>query len=289
MGYVFVADDYDPDYYLLKRYNLWYTDTPIKDGDELSLEVSARGMETVTANSNVPEKVIIQEVKAAPRCTTITDFDYSYTESFMSFDIALANVSPEDYLGVKIVQHVDITYTYDDGNVECYTMDSNGSIITWSGSDDIMDEIQQFQGAWTPSLYNNYFIDNNYGYGMSLISGKDLKDGHLQFDCNIEFASDETSTTVYYDEETGSLVPNGTIGRKVDSKYKLEIYKVSPEFFRYNKAQYLLDGNYLAEVGLSPSTFSYTNMKGGFGLLGALTCTSTQWYQAPEDPDPREY
>ena len=279
------SEDYDPDYYTLRRYNLWYTDTPINAGDDLSLEVKARGLEDVSAHTTVPQKVIIQNVTAAPRCTTITGFDVSYTRTFMSFDVTLANTSPDDYYGVKVMLHSDVLYSFDNGSSESYTFDGNGSILNWSDDSGLMGDIQEYQGLWTPAYYNNYFIDSYRGSGIQLISGSNINNGHLQFDCTVEFSSEETSETYDYDEETGEWGPSGHVDIIKDSQYKIVVYRVSPEFFRFNKAQYLLDSNYLAELGLSPSTFSYTNVNGGFGVFGALTGTSTPWYPAPAEPE----
>ena len=279
------SEDYDPDYYTLRRYNLWYTDSPINAGDDLSLEVKARGLEDVSAHTTVPQKVVIQNIEAAPRCTTITGFDVSYTRTFMSFDVTLANTSPDDYYGVKVMLHSDVLYSFDNGSTESYTFDSSGSILNWSDDSGLMGDIQEYQGPWTPAYYNNYFIDSYRGSGIQLISGSNINNGHLQFDCTVEFSSEETSETYDYDEETGEWGPSGHVDIIKDSQYKIVVYRVSPEFFRFNKAQYLLSTNYLAELGLSPSTFSYTNVNGGFGVLGALTGTSTPWYPAPAEPE----
>ena len=286
LGYVSdMGQDYPSEYYTLRRYNLWYTDSPIKDGDDLSLEVKARGLEGVSAHTTVPQKVVIQNVEAAPRCTTITDFDASYTMSFMRFDLTLADASEDDFYGVRVMLHSDILYSYDNGTSESYTYDGNGSMINWSNDSGMMGDIQEYQGPWTPAYYNNYFIDSYRGSGIQLIPGSSLKNGHLEFDCSVEFSSAESSETYDYSEETGELIPSGNVDISINSQYKILVYRVSPEFFRFNKAQYLLDSNYLAQVGLSPSTFSYTNVNGGFGVLGALTATSTPWYPTPAEPE----
>lgn len=261
----FYPDSYYP-YYILKNYNIWYTDSPVREGDDLSLVVKAKGMEEVSAKATVPRKVVIQGINAAPRCSTVTDFDYNYTEKFLHFDIHIADASPDDYFGITVKQEYETTVSYDDGRTESYTSAGYGRIIDWSGSDsNIMAELQVNGSAWTDAYYNGYFIDSFGAMNMKLVSGSILKDGHLQFDCSI-----------LWSEDTDTM--------KRNSRYKLLIYRVSPEFFRFNKAQYLLRNNYLAEYGLSPSTFSYSNVNGGFGLLGGISCTSTPWYPSPFEP-----
>ncbi|MBP5795509.1 MAG: DUF4249 family protein [Bacteroidales bacterium] len=273
------------DYYILRRYNIWYTDAAVKEGDDISLEVKAKGMQEVSATSKVPERVVIKEIKAAPRCSTVTDIDYSYKESFMSFDISLEDYSPDDYYGVTVEQEQETVLYYDDGRTESYSSKGYGRIINWNSSQsDIMAEIQASDGPWTDAQYNGYFIDS-YGSGsMKLLPGSYIKDGHLQFDCDILFSEDSENTYSLLDEDTNSLILRKmTIKR--DSKYKVLVYRVSPEFYRFNKAQSLQSANYLAEYGLSPATFSYTNVKGGFGVLAAVSFTSTPWYPAPFEPE----
>ena len=286
LGYVSnTGQDYPSEYYTLRRYNLWSTDAPIKEGDDLSLEVSARGMETVSANVSVPDKIVIQDVKAAARCSTITEVDYTYTEKFMSFDVSLANVSPDGFYGLGIECEETGTNTYSDGREETYSYSHYAQIITWSSATGMVDDLQESQGEWIDAYYNNYFIDS-YGNGMMhLIKGDCLKDGHMKFDCSIPFSLEGDSDIYDYNDEIGDLELSGQVHFSLVSKYRLCIYRVSPEFYRYNKAQYLLRTNYLAEVGLSPSTFSYTNVRGGFGLLGALSVTTTPWYISPAEPE----
>ena len=276
---------YNNPYYILKNYNLWYTDAPVKEGDDLLLEVKAKGMEEISAKATVPRKVVIQNINAAPRCSTVTNFDYSYTEKFMRFDISIADSSPDDYYGITVQQEQETILTYDDGRIESYNSTGYGHIIDWSGSDsDLMAEMQTTGNAWTDAYYNGYFIDSFGATNMKLVSGSILKNGHLQFDCSMLWSQDMDSSYYYYDDETFNEV-YGDLNIKRIARYKLLIYRVSPEFYRFNKAQYLLRNNYLAEYGLSPSTFSYSNVNGGFGLLGGLSCNSTPWYPAPDEPE----
>lgn len=272
----------DNPYYILKRYNLWYTDAPVREGDDLSLTVKAKGMEEVSAKATVPRKAVIQGIDAAPRCSTVTDFDYTYTEKYLHFDINITDASPDDYYGITVKQEQETTVTYDDGKTESYSHTGYGSIIDWSGSDsDIMAELQATGSAWTDAYYNGYFIDSFGAMNMKLVSGSNLKDGHLQFDCNILWSED--SDNIYSSFDGNSLVEE-RVHIKRKAQYKLLIYRVSPEFFRFSKAQYLQRNNSLAEYGLSPSTFSFSNVNGGFGLLGGISCTSTPWYPSPFEP-----
>lgn len=51
--------------------------------------------------------------------------------------------------------------------------------------------------------------------------------------------------------------------------YCIKASKVSASYYRYSKSLYMQDNNVLADLGFSASNYSYSNIKGGFGVLAA--------------------
>ena len=51
--------------------------------------------------------------------------------------------------------------------------------------------------------------------------------------------------------------------------YFIKASKVSASYYRYSKSLYMQDNNVLADLGFSASNYSYSNIKGGFGVLTA--------------------
>ena len=51
--------------------------------------------------------------------------------------------------------------------------------------------------------------------------------------------------------------------------YFIKASKVSASYYRYSKSLYMQDNNVLADLGFSASNYSYSNIKGGFGVLAA--------------------
>lgn len=51
--------------------------------------------------------------------------------------------------------------------------------------------------------------------------------------------------------------------------YFIKASKVSASYYRYSKSLYMQDNNILADLGFSASNYSYSNIKGGFGVLTA--------------------
>ena len=52
--------------------------------------------------------------------------------------------------------------------------------------------------------------------------------------------------------------------------YGLEVYSVSEEFYRYSLALYKSKRDFLAQMGLAPAQFAWSNMDSGFGFCGAV-------------------
>lgn len=53
--------------------------------------------------------------------------------------------------------------------------------------------------------------------------------------------------------------------------YRLRMYRFTAEFFRYATMLNHIENNSLAEVGLAPASFSYTNIEGGVGILAGYS------------------
>lgn len=53
--------------------------------------------------------------------------------------------------------------------------------------------------------------------------------------------------------------------------YRIRMFRFTPEFFRYATMLNHIENNSLAEVGLAPASFSYTNIEGGVGILAGYS------------------
>lgn len=68
--------------------------------------------------------------------------------------------------------------------------------------------------------------------------------------------------------------------------YRIELFRLSEELFNYCKAQYLMDYNILSNFGVTPPNFTYSNIRGGLGVVGGVSCTRTELYPDPDNKDP---
>ena len=63
--------------------------------------------------------------------------------------------------------------------------------------------------------------------------------------------------------------------------YKLRLYTLSPEMYRYLKSLNDNANNELGHAGLAPLRNLYTNVEGGFGVLGGCRIVETGWLDNP--------
>ena len=67
-------------------------------------------------------------------------------------------------------------------------------------------------------------------------------------------------------------------GKASTIKYKVCLFKMSPEFYRYYKGRSDSMNNDFIMSGFAAPTFTYTNMIGGMGILAAINGTETDWF-----------
>ena len=88
------------------------------------------------------------------------------------------------------------------------------------------------------------------------------------------------------DAEYTVLADDGTLIRKGgwSTRLKFIVINLSPEMYRFARARYEDENNTLGFIGLAPASFTYSNVRGGFGALGAFTVWVSGWYANPGTP-----
>ena len=62
-------------------------------------------------------------------------------------------------------------------------------------------------------------------------------------------------------------------------KYKLILYNLSDELYRYYLSLEATNNGWGADAGLIyRSMYAYSNIDGGFGILGGMTVAQTDWF-----------
>ncbi len=78
-------------------------------------------------------------------------------------------------------------------------------------------------------------------------------------------------------EDPGDEIPAESDETVVTHSYQIMVFKLSEETYGYFGALNNQQSNFLAMLGLSSPNYAYTNVSGGYGILGAMTLTESPW------------
>lgn len=96
-------------------------------------------------------------------------------------------------------------------------------------------------------------------------------DDHSSCDGVLSFAV----SCAYVSDAVNDYGSSGKFG--IAYMYRVRVYRLSPEFYRYCLTRYSIDNDDLSSLGWAPSNFAYTNVVGGFGVLGSVCCLDFGW------------
>jgi len=250
---------------------------PFQEGDLFALELSAEGLTSASGSTSLPGKPVI------------TDFSWQNiqvdtiraVEVRMSLDHAPGE---GEYYGIQISCQMNITYA--DTSTDSFTMAGTPGYV--------------LSAADAGSMDLEDFMQVNFQDGV--LGGKDYAPITLvtkkQFDGTLyKFYLDSYDATMLDAlrsampgaDDTGGAVGGGIISGDINegggqggldpSKipvaiqtiYTFTLSRLSTEFFLYTKALYQSNFDFLSNMGLTPANFTYTNISGGLGMVGALS------------------
>lgn len=71
-----------------------------------------------------------------------------------------------------------------------------------------------------------------------------------------------------------------------ETSYIIMVYRLSEELYNWCKAQYVSEYNILSNFGVTPPNFTYSNVRGGLGIVGGISGASTDWIPDPHNEEP---
>lgn len=267
-----------------KEVELHGSPIPLEEGDELYVEVSADGLETASGTTIVPPRPQITDLSWERIQVDTIDA----TEIRMTLDHAPLE---DEYYAIQILRRDDVFYA--GGDVETFvSYPTPGYILTAaeSGSFDLADFIQV--------NYNGRYLGGPDYQPISLLTKKQF-DGALykfylnSFDASIleqirnsmpggdtgMIGGDIVSGEVGPGSGPGTIPGDIRIPIRVETQYSFTFYRLSPEFYFYAKALFQSNFDFLANMGLIPANFTWSNVHGGLGFVGAVTSTTLGPYQ----------
>ena len=257
-------------------------------GDHVSVEVSAEGFESVSASTEIPQKKEVQMESIKLR-----DWDDRSSQTMNQIDVSFADEgASKDYYSVKVdkLQMAGEAFCTNkrDGMDEVDTIRAcsyREYLIraeeypnkVWNFDSLFqMREVQAIDTDKEPVLNKQTKLDEDLGF-----------DGYEYFDDSYIF-DDRLFDGKRYVLHLGminSLDFNGFFSNFWDQLYGftyiVKLYKLTPEYYRYLSAINSAKSNSWAEAGIMQVTPTYSNVKGGFGVVAGFSITTVSQYVAP--------
>lgn len=273
-------------YYVIGKQNV---------GDNIAVEVSAEGFQPVSAATCIPQSVKIEK----------NDFSSEEAGVNSGIDRILATLvddgDSKDYYSVKIVKtqtegavvgfdpnhyrYQDSVYVYDADNYKAINEKTPG--MEWN-----FDRLFQVSSAVSintekePVFKQTTKIDEDLGfddysyYGLAYIFDDRLFNGK-KYTLHLNLGSTIYGNNYYY---------YGGWDKMFGYTYSVELYKLTPEYYRYLSSINSAQSNSWAEVGIMQVTPTYSNVKGGFGVVAGYSVSADSVRIEPSgDVDNRYY
>lgn len=246
------------------------------DGDRFSVEVSADGVGMVSGSTTVPPLPDVVDLSART-----FDIDTLHVTA-VTFELDHAP-GEDEYYGIRIRRDQHLVFA-DGTEKDTTSFATPGYLLTLieTGKFDLEDFMQvgfdgQFLGGpeyqALTMVTKKQFQGNKYQFYLGSFDAR-LLDG-------IRGAMPEGDTGV-----AGGGITSGEVGdqkdKKDDKKEKIEpvethteytftFYRLSEEFFYFAKAMFQSNFDFLSNMGLIPANFTWSNVKGGLGFVGAVS------------------
>lgn len=255
------------------------------DGDEFSLRVRTSGVAPVSGRTTVPPPVEIRDMTwQRVQVDTIDAVDIRFT---------LDHAPGEgEYYGIQILQHYEVTYV-DGSSEELDIYGTPGYILT--ASESVSFDLEDFMQV----NFDGRYLGGAEYMPLTLITQKQFEGNVYQFYLDSFDASIlDNIRNRMPDGETGMAgggIVSGDVGPGsqgfdpdkipvgMKTTYTFTFYRLSQEFFLYAKAMFQSNFDFLANMGLIPASFTWSNVEGGLGFVGAVNSTSLGPYEFPKE------
>ena len=282
----------------------------LKAGDKLEVSVSGGSAPKAGGSTIIPELPAVSSID-------IVKSDDKEESSGRRFTVNMArDVESGEYYGIKITVHEDMYFaemlpappfvkldtTYYHYNVtpgqvasmsDINNMDLDAFAQVNYNYGHLIGEVgQDYSFSAMSLLSDRQFSGKSYSfYVNSSFSFDDIFDGMPDIDS--PDVPEEPYSPEEPEEPEESEEPVNRILFGVKTWYEVEIYALSEELYNYCKAQYLENFNILANFGVTPPNFTYSNVSGGIGIVGGVSrCVfkiDDPENKKPEIPDFSDY
>lgn len=249
-----------------------------REGDRISVKVSGQGVQTVYGETRIVSSPNI--------------VDYSWkrvqVDTIDAIQVSLVlDHAPgeEEHYGIRIGRYDEIVYM-DGSEMSFVSPLTPGYILTAAESVgfDLADFVQV--------NFNGYYLGCQEYIPLTLIDRKQFDGPTYRFYLNSFDASILAGIRENLPDGDTGLAGGGIVsgqvggeggGGEVDpsqipvqctTSYYFVLFRLSPEFYYYARALYQSNFDFLANMGLVPANFTWSNVEGGLGFVGAVSYTS---------------
>ncbi len=229
-----------------------YTLSPVLPGDKVEISAAVEGLQPVASECTVPAAFPEHEI----RFETVMRAEDGNMKTFLNVVVEFPE-TPEagDCFGIRVYREEDV-FGYDAGNRTVYRF------MLPKGLDTDYYEYSISNGPFMADTEKFNLFSWSHINSMLIYDEFPSVDGGSR----MEFQTNYEKNT--YDEYYGS-------GHSF--RYKVFLYRLSPELLRFVKANMVYNYNGGVLFAMAPPSYVYTNIRGGVGVLGGITCHETDW------------
>lgn len=272
--------------HLVRLVGQYYVVGKQKEGDNIQVQVSADGFSSVSASTYIPNRVNVQmgDIRF--------DEKNSDADSYSRVDKIEAtfqdDASTQDYYSVMVkLRHKEGTAMgtriWNDGFREYrdtvyvdhangyFTSSDNDFVFNYDSLSWVTRDIE-VSTMGEPLLNKKTKLNDDFGfndftfYGNSYIFNDRTINGQ-SYTLHLEALSADMHADEHYD--------NGTWDWVFGYDYIVELYKMTPEYYRFLKSINDAQSNDWADAGLMQVTPTYSNVKGGFGIVAGYNVSTS--------------
>lgn len=225
--------------------NSYYAVRKYEDGDRVSITATAGNLKATSSRTVIPSPFPLESVELVRKTENpgTIQFQIRFTDDALSRNWYALRVER------KRMYWNDTIYTENTASIQ-FELDDEPLLHASSGLDDIL-------------MIENGFYQNLYFWNDEKIQGKKYT---LRLNTNYE-----------EDYENDFITPDGSEHIKFQVKYRVSLYALSEEFYKYLKSLNDQKNNGLGNAELAPIRATYTNVINGIGVVGGCRIFQTQW------------
>ena len=279
---------------LLTYVGQYYVVGKQKTGDKIDVQVSADGFPLVTASTSIPEKVPVSigDIRLQEKSSdndvyySVDKLEATFSDAPSSMDYYWVGVDCKRKYGTLkgtpkesnrwqhdvYVDNYQEYLDYTDRDEYVWHFDSLGKSIVWpelvTTSEPLINKKTQLNEDFGFDEYE--YFNNAYLFDDRTINGQTYT-MHLEVHSNDDYWN-----------------PNCGWDYVFGFSYTVELYRVTPEYYRFLKSINDAQSNSWADAGLMQVTPTYSNVKGGFGVVAGYNYAEASKYIAPLPTDNRD-